>query len=70
MVGDSLTADIAGGQLAGLQTVWISHGRTRGIEDPVPTHTAHDLVAATSWLRTDAFSPPGAGVLLEPVAAP
>ncbi len=69
MVGDSLTADVVGGQLAGLQTVWISHGRTLRHEDPVPTRTTLEVVSAANALRTlvSAF---GAGVLPQPVAAP
>ncbi|NUQ95061.1 MAG: HAD-IA family hydrolase [Streptomyces sp.] len=69
MVGDSLTADVAGGQLAGLQTVWISHGRTRRLEDPVPTRTALEVVSAANGLPT-LVSPRGAGALPQPVAAP
>ncbi|MFG2683051.1 HAD hydrolase-like protein [Streptomyces sp. NPDC048392] len=69
MVGDSLTADVAGGQLAGLQTVWISHGRTRRLEDPVPTRTALEVVTAANALRT-LVSPLGGGALPQPVATP
>ncbi|MEU6290278.1 HAD-IA family hydrolase [Streptomyces sp. NPDC046988] len=69
MVGDSLTADVAGGQLAGLQTVWISHGRTRRLKGPVPTRTAHEVVSAATALRT-LVSPLGAGALPQPVVTP
>ena len=38
MVGDSLGADIAGGNLLGLYTAWVRHGRTLTPEDPQPDH--------------------------------
>ncbi|MEU0022254.1 HAD family hydrolase [Streptomyces sp. NPDC048664] len=50
MTGDCLIADIGGGQHAGLRTVWIAHGRTRQHLDPEPTHVAHDVVEAATWL--------------------
>ncbi|MGW3974646.1 HAD hydrolase-like protein [Streptomyces ardesiacus] len=48
--GDCLIADISGGQHAGLRTVWIAHGRTRQHLDSEPTHVAHDVVEAATWL--------------------
>jgi HAD superfamily hydrolase (TIGR01509 family) len=38
MVGDSLGADIAGGNGLGLHTAWVQHGRTLTAEDPQPEH--------------------------------
>lgn len=44
MVGDSLAADIAGGNGAGMHTAWIRHGRRLAVADPRPErvieHTA------------------------------
>ncbi|MFD4370262.1 HAD family hydrolase [Streptomyces sp. NPDC058486] len=49
VIGDSLAADIAGGLRAGLNTLWISHGRTHP-GGPRPQHTAHSTVDACIWL--------------------
>lgn len=49
VIGDSLEADIAGGNRAGLRTLWISHGRPRP-GGPLPQHTADDIVEACAWL--------------------
>jgi FMN phosphatase YigB (HAD superfamily) len=38
MVGDSLDADIAGGNALGLTTAWVSNGRQLPVAGPVPTH--------------------------------
>lgn len=38
MVGDSLGADIAGGNNLGLHTAWVRHGRTLTSEDPQPEY--------------------------------
>jgi HAD superfamily hydrolase (TIGR01509 family) len=38
MVGDSLSADIAGGNALGLHTAWVRHGRTLTAADPQPEH--------------------------------
>jgi FMN phosphatase YigB (HAD superfamily) len=38
MTGDSLDADIAGGNALGLTTAWVRLGRDRPAEAPVPTH--------------------------------
>ncbi|MCC5948475.1 MAG: HAD-IA family hydrolase [Nitriliruptoraceae bacterium] len=45
MVGDSLSADIAGGNAAGLATVWVARpgGPPPGPDEPVPTHRIADL---------------------------
>lgn len=45
MVGDSLSADVAGGLAAGLETVWLAPPGTPapGEDDPVPTHRIADL---------------------------
>lgn len=55
MVGDDLATDIEGGLRAGLLTVWVSGGRTRHPDAPVPTHTVRDVVEAGRLLRS--FSP-------------
>ncbi|MFH8257715.1 HAD family hydrolase [Streptomyces roseolus] len=49
VVGDSLAADIEGGNRAGLRTLWISHGRSHP-GGPMPWHTVHDVVEACAWL--------------------
>jgi FMN phosphatase YigB (HAD superfamily) len=36
MVGDSPSADIAGGQRSNLGTIWMSRGRTWNVDDPPP----------------------------------
>jgi FMN phosphatase YigB (HAD superfamily) len=50
MVGDNLTADIAGGRAAGLQTIWINRGTW-----PDPEHQADyvvtDAIKALAVLR-------------------
>ena len=38
MVGDSLPADIAGGNSLGLHTAWVRHGRALPADAPRPTH--------------------------------
>jgi HAD superfamily hydrolase (TIGR01509 family) len=38
VVGDSLDADIRGGNALGLTTAWVSHGRQPPQDGPVPTH--------------------------------
>lgn len=49
VIGDSLTADIAGGNRAGLRTLWTSYGRPHP-GGPLPWHTVHDVVEACAWL--------------------
>ena len=39
MIGDSLTADIAGGKNAGMKTIWYNHAHR-----PVPEHCAADQI--------------------------
>ena len=39
MIGDSLTADIAGGKNAGMKTIWYNHARR-----PIPEHCAADQI--------------------------
>ena len=44
LVGDSLSTDIAGGQGAGIDTVWFNPtGSVRAAEDPCPTYEVSDL---------------------------
>lgn len=45
MVGDSLSADVAGGQAFGLDTVWLAGAGAAepGDDDPTPTHRIADL---------------------------
>lgn len=43
MVGDNLSADIAGGQAAGLETIWIHHGRQRGGDEIEPGHSCANV---------------------------
>jgi FMN phosphatase YigB (HAD superfamily) len=53
MVGDSLPADIAGGNALGLHTAWVRHGRTLPADAPVPTyvleHTADVFPLILRW---------------------
>lgn len=39
MIGDSLTADIAGGKNAGMKTIWYNHAHR-----PIPEHCAADQI--------------------------
>jgi len=39
MIGDSLTADIAGGHAAGIDTVWYNPDRKENTSLVVPTYT-------------------------------
>ena len=43
MIGDSLSADIAGANNAGIKSIWMSHGRKREACDPCPTYTVAKL---------------------------
>ncbi|WP_432156228.1 HAD family hydrolase [Streptomyces sp. bgisy153] len=56
MVGDCLATDIAGGQQAGLNTVWVSPSRRRRPRDPIPTHTVATVTDAAQWLLSSARS--------------
>lgn len=50
MVGDSLSADIAGGAGVGMATIWVSQGRERPAVSPEPDHTVTDIGEAFSLL--------------------
>jgi FMN phosphatase YigB (HAD superfamily) len=52
MIGDSPTADVAGGAGAGLSTIWISRGRPWIGAGPAPDHIVDDVVEAVGWLHT------------------
>ena len=43
MIGDSLSADIAGANGIGIQSIWLSHGNKREESDPCPTYTVSRL---------------------------
>ena len=43
MIGDSLSADIAGANAVGIKSIWISHGEVRGENDPLPTYTVNEI---------------------------
>jgi FMN phosphatase YigB (HAD superfamily) len=46
MVGDSLTADIAGGNGVGLHTAWLRHGRSLAAADPQPEYVIETAAEA------------------------
>ncbi|WP_259403292.1 HAD hydrolase-like protein [Microbispora sp. H10949] len=50
MVGDNLTADIAGGRAAGLRTVWIDRGTWPGV-DHQADHVVTDVLQAIEILQ-------------------
>ncbi|MFD0883032.1 HAD family hydrolase [Streptosporangium algeriense] len=50
VIGDNLTADIAGGRSAGLRTIWIDRG-TRPGRDHEADHTVTDVLEAMEILR-------------------
>ena len=55
VVGDSLSADIAGGNSCGLDTCWYN---PKGVPDPVklrPTYTIDSLYALPSLLKIHAY---------------
>ncbi|HKT02300.1 MAG TPA: HAD family hydrolase [Rugosimonospora sp.] len=52
MVGDCATRDIAGGQRAGLRTVWMRRGRTWDLSARAPDATADDVTGAVSRILT------------------
>ncbi|MEU5428452.1 HAD family hydrolase [Streptomyces sp. NPDC020799] len=59
MIGDNLQDDIEGARLAGLTTVWISHGRPLTRPGPRPQHTARTLAKAVEMLRAIQGRPAG-----------
>lgn len=64
VIGDDLGADIAGGNAAGLTTVWVKGDRERSEQDPVPSHTVSTVIEAAELLLSGALAPP-----LHPTAA-
>ncbi|MDF5751214.1 HAD family hydrolase [Spongiactinospora sp. TRM90649] len=50
MVGDNLTADIAGGRAAGLRTIWIDRGTWPGVEHEAD-HVVSDVLEAMEILH-------------------
>lgn len=46
MVGDSLTADIAGGNGVRMHTAWVRHGRRLALADPQPEHVIEHTAEA------------------------
>ncbi|MGK5543374.1 HAD family hydrolase [Streptomyces sp. URMC 127] len=63
--GDSPEADVIGGQLAGLRTLWIRRGRSWPASLPPPDRTADDITQALQYLldlAADWPVPPGAAV--------
>jgi HAD superfamily hydrolase (TIGR01549 family) len=48
MIGDSARADIVGGQLVGLQTIWMNHGRVWDSMDPSPDAIAASISEAVN----------------------
>ncbi|MGV9376512.1 HAD family hydrolase [Nonomuraea sp. NPDC003707] len=51
MIGDNLIADIQGGQMAGLRTIWINRGTWSGQEHHVD-HAVTDVIDAIAILRS------------------
>jgi HAD superfamily hydrolase (TIGR01549 family) len=51
MVGDRLDKDVEGGLAAGLHTVWLPHGRRRGLRSPRPEHSAATIGEAFAILE-------------------
>ncbi|RLU82497.1 HAD family hydrolase [Streptomyces griseocarneus] len=49
-IGDSIDADIRGGQNAGLSTIWISRQRTWPISLPPPDHAVGDIAEALQFM--------------------
>ncbi|MGW3974190.1 HAD family hydrolase [Streptomyces ardesiacus] len=50
MVGDSVQNDVLGGRRAGLNTIWISHGRVWPLKDEAPDVIVDDVVDAMKVL--------------------
>lgn len=51
MIGDNLTADIAGGRAAGLRTIWIDHRSARYGVDHRADHVVTDVLVAIEILQ-------------------
>lgn len=50
MIGDSVEADVLGGTRAGLNTIWISHGRTWPLRSETPDFIVDDVADALEIL--------------------
>lgn len=50
MIGDSVEADVLGGKRAGLNTIWISHGRAWPLKDEAPDFIVDDVADALEIL--------------------
>ena len=53
MIGDSLTADIAGGNDAGIDTVWYNPDHKENTSQAVPTYEVGSYEALLALLRKD-----------------
>ena len=53
MIGDSLTADIAGGNDAGIDTVWYNPDHKENTSPAVPTYEVDSYEALLALLRKD-----------------
>ena len=53
MIGDSLTADIAGGNAAGIDTVWYNLNHKENTSPAVPTYEVDSYEALLALLRKD-----------------
>ena len=51
MIGDSLTADIAGGNVAGIDTVWYNPNHKENTSLAVPTYVVADYQALLDILK-------------------
>ena len=51
MIGDSLTADIAGGNASGIDTVWYNPDRKENTSLVVPTYTVRNYQEIADLLR-------------------
>ena len=51
MIGDSLTADIAGGNAAGIDTVWYNPDRKENTSPAVPTYEADSYSKILALLK-------------------
>lgn len=54
MIGDSATADVAGGSAAGLRTVWLARGRAWDTDGPAPDVVLDTVTQAVTMLLADA----------------